>query len=367
MEADPSFGALFVEMEAPDMFIEQENQNPNIEGRGAWVIKGKASTMEHLKVLFRQEGAGYAPCEDYLARLESNAQANQADRVSDAWRRKLCEWCYEVVDHFGFDREVVSIALSFLDRTVAIKAQDPSSPITRRRFQLLAVTSLYMAIKIHGENESPNGPRRKLRISAFVELSRGFFSVETIEACEREILNDLHWKVNPPTMLRFISNFVGLMPTKIEDLRAARRSNVDGALTDVARYLTELSVCVAELSFNYQPSIIAYAAMLCATEVVQQSMDVPPEAIATFIATLNESTGYSPSMGRVLQVKAMLQELCPSMFEGPNAMPRHFLVARDPVDVIEQDENPRGESPVSVAHTDDGSPRMRRKRSRERQ
>ena len=63
-------------------------------------LKGKEDTVEHLQVLLRQE-ASYPPCADYLSVAE--ASALHGELVSEAWRRKLCEWCYEVVGHFGFE------------------------------------------------------------------------------------------------------------------------------------------------------------------------------------------------------------------------------------------------------------------------
>ena len=145
------------------------------------VLDGAAeSSMEHLKILLRMEAANYPLCKDYLSTLR-HSDVDASDRVSEAWRRKLCEWCFEVVDHFNFDREVVSYALDFLDRSVAIKTEINKAALPKREFQLMAVTSLYTAIKLHGETDEKEGPRRKLRIGAFVELSRGFFAIDVIE------------------------------------------------------------------------------------------------------------------------------------------------------------------------------------------
>ena len=151
--------------------------------------------MLELKVLLLQESHRYSNPFDYLAVSSNHDECAQNDeRVSDLWRQKICEWSFEVVDHFGFDREVVSIALSYLDRVVATKTEQAGKAMHRREFQLVAVTCLYLAIKLHGETDVVDGPRRKLKINAFVELSRGLFTVETLEAKEREILEMLEWK-----------------------------------------------------------------------------------------------------------------------------------------------------------------------------
>ncbi|KAL3759162.1 hypothetical protein ACHAWU_002043 [Discostella pseudostelligera] len=82
------------------------------------------------------------------------------------WRKRIASWMFDVVDHFQYDRNVVSIALWYIDRYVGhllveeernqrraggSGTESVSQPIKRRHFQLIAVTSLYLAIKVHGE------------------------------------------------------------------------------------------------------------------------------------------------------------------------------------------------------------------------
>ena len=77
---------------------------------------------------------------------------------------------FDVVDHFQYDRNVVIIALWYIDRHVRVghvlleeernqrrnggisgNADSVSQqPIKRRHFQLIAVASLYVSIKAHG-------------------------------------------------------------------------------------------------------------------------------------------------------------------------------------------------------------------------
>ena len=321
------------------------------------------STVEHLRVLLRLEGESYPLCKDYLATIALTG-ANASDTVSEAWRRKLCEWCYEVVDHFNFDREVVSIALNYLDRAVAIKAESSNDIIPKREFQLLAVTSLYMAIKVHGESDS-SAPPRKLKIDAFVELSRGYFQVEIIEAMERTILSSLNWRVNPPTMLRFVAALVALCPkwTILEHRPAFQ--NVVGGIYEIARYLSELSVCISKFAFNHKSSTIAYSSILCAIEALQRTLPLPYDVRVAFLNNLTEVTGLFPEMAEVRQVREMLKELCPSMFESEE-IPPEFLVDRTgsysslPID----DHGDGKTSPVCVVDGANESPRTRRKRSR---
>ena len=63
-------------------------------------VKGKGNTVGYLEVLLQQESKLYPPCDDYLSEIQTSHALTDMDPVSESWRRKLCEWCFEVVDHF---------------------------------------------------------------------------------------------------------------------------------------------------------------------------------------------------------------------------------------------------------------------------
>jgi hypothetical protein len=65
---------------------------------------------------------------------------------------------------------VVSIAISFLDSYLSVRAVD------MRLLQLAATTTLYMAIKLY--------ERGTLSMASTIELSRGLFTIEDIAAME---------------------------------------------------------------------------------------------------------------------------------------------------------------------------------------
>lgn len=319
-------------------------------------VREQESALEHLLALLAAERQAYPACEDYLSSAAERLP-NGEGGINEAWRRKLCEWCYEVVDHFGFDREVVSIALNFLDRAVAAKAASQS--IAKKDFQLLAVTSLYIAIKTHGQTENFDGPRRKLKIEAFVQLSRGVFSVDTIEETERQILKDLKWRVNPPTNLRFISYFLRLLPTWTVNGDTRQFARAKSVLYEISRYLAELSVCVSKFSFSCTSSMVAYASILCAMEVLQENVSFPYEARVAFLKTIAESTGLFPEAPEVRLARTMIKELCPSMFEGEE-LPAEFQFSfTDCADAYSDDLSAGKASPVGVVNQYQGPPSKR--------
>ena len=117
----------------------------------------------------------YLPPQVQLDQPASNSSSTSSIGViNDLWREKICEWCYQVVDHFEYNREIVAIAMSYLDRFLATRT------VNKKIFQLAAMTCLYLAIKLY--------ETRTLHISSLIELSRGYFSPKHIHAMEESIL-----------------------------------------------------------------------------------------------------------------------------------------------------------------------------------
>ena len=102
----------------------------------------------------------------YFPSGDSTSTASSCTGINEVWRDKICEWSYQVIDHFDYNRQVVAIALNFLDRYLSKKA------VNRKIFQLAAMTSLFTAIKLNEQ--------RALSLNAFLNLSRGYFEAEHV-------------------------------------------------------------------------------------------------------------------------------------------------------------------------------------------
>ncbi len=265
--------------------------------------------FDNIRSMMEQEAKHYTPSMDYVsADLSQLDPAKLKDRVTEGWRRKLCEWIYGVVDHFGFDREVASIALGYLDRYSSKLTEISGQTVSKREFQLYAVTCLYIAVKIHGETDVLEGPRLKLKISAFQELSRGFFTSKVIEATERQILTTLMWHLNPPTSAQFVAYYLRLLPEW--SLYENQRSYEEAAtrIFDTAKYLTELAVCISRFTFESRPSIVAYASVLCAIDSLHAL--IPYDVRVQFLNNIAEATlVLLPATEPVVRTKAMLMDL----------------------------------------------------------
>ena len=209
-----------------------------------------AGWQDHLRE--REDGDGGPP---------HRRDDDEDERVCAAWREKICEWCYEVVDHFDFDRETAELALHFLDRYLAARRVD------REAFQLAAVTSLYLAAKL--------GRPACLRPSALAALSRGRCTASDITTMEEDLLARLGWRVHPPTSAAFLGDFFRLASPDVPPAAFHEAK-------ELARFLTELAVC----DYWFVPkkaSSVALAAVLMALELHA------PRANVTFLRRVRDT------------------------------------------------------------------------------
>lgn len=148
-----------------------------------------ADLIDRLEVMLKQEASAYKT-EDYLSLdwqkkldaktpiescgLSLSGSSQSSGSINETWREKICEWSYQVIDHFDFSREVVMISMNLLDRYLAAHSVD------KKVFQLAAMTCLFIAIKL-------NEPGR-LTMSSMIELSRGYFRIDQMAAMEISVL-----------------------------------------------------------------------------------------------------------------------------------------------------------------------------------
>jgi hypothetical protein len=279
--------------------------------------QGMEEAVDRLRAMLRQEQTHYSSCPDYL---KAGELCYDPLKVISRWRLKICEWIFEVVDHFGFERDAAATALNYLDRSVAAASEATGLPVSKREYQLYAVTSLYIAVKLHGEVDEAVGSRKKLKITAFQELSRGFFTVETIETNERRILSLLNWHMNPPTASQFLSQLLRLLPQWSTQESILSYEAVVASVVDIAKYLTELSVCDESFSFESTPAFVAYASLLCAFDAIRDTMPLPHEVIAKFLCNVAvASEVLLPGLETTMLLQQKLKDIAPSLF--PQAQP----------------------------------------------
>jgi len=256
--------------------------------------------VERLNVLLDQDKR-YYQTQDYLSPIfQANLQlplkvsrsqdgvstvsASTSASINEAWREKICEWSYQVVDHFDFSREVVSISMSFLDRFLSSTRE----LVDKKFFQLAAMTCLYLAVKLYEPGTLP--------MQAMINLSRGYFTVEQMTAMEMEILRILSWHVHPPTSLCFVRHFLQLIPSELPN---AMKNDV----MELARFLTELAV----IDYFFVPrsmSSLALVAVLHAMDILHLNQLIPD-----FFNQLKLLRGLNPSAVEVTRCRMRLRDL----------------------------------------------------------
>lgn len=289
--------------------------------------------IQEKDTAYRLDGAA----SNYLAGERGTTSKSKTKKgIYDDWRFKIAEWSFDVVDHFSFDREVVAIALNYVDRFVLVQSTTTNSSITTNRhnsgndeeqhqhqigkkeYQLLTLTSLYLAIKLHGElsnsDDRHGGMRPSLQV--FVHLSRDGFTAADIEHMERKLLNSLQWRVNPPMPVSFIKCLLSFLPS----WRSSEQHRVKFAIYEMARYLAEISVCNATFSTLFQPSVLAYASILASVDALSRDASLssfpPIRVIDKFIYRISSVTSLDPTMDHVQKARSMLSENCPTLSDA---------------------------------------------------
>lgn len=185
--------------------------------------------------------------------------------------------CYQVVDFCKFRRETVEIAMSYVDRYLCTP-KGKSALVNRKEYQLVAMTALYVAIKLHEPME--------METSLLADLSRGCYEEMQFVEMEQTILQvsfattvccfsigwidstdsdsvflchqTIHWRVNGPTCVSFVGHFLALLPSAIH-------RSVAESIMEYARFQIELAI--AEQAFVFlKPSHVALAAVMNAVE-----------------------------------------------------------------------------------------------------
>jgi hypothetical protein len=334
-------------------------------------------TVDILQAMLLQEKTKYPKPRGYC--VSGSQESSLVDPLTNAWRRRICEWIFEIVDHFSFDREVVGIALNYIDRSASfIYESSPGKEITKNDFQLLAISSLYLAIKLHGESDTREQGwcRLKMRISSFEELSRGLFTKKTIEATEQNLFTMLDWQLNQPTPAQFLAHFVRLLPRRWPCTAGGEQALKDIAceVYDVAKYLTELACFDFPLAVQADPSTIAYGALLCALDDVVSRTPWSKGIYDVFLRNVARVDPlWTPFNSTVIMIKQKLKRFAAETLEESSSSDQPSRVVVDlanhtttPQRVESEDEeeiSPR-ESPSCVCDAPQISNSPKRKRPR---
>jgi len=221
------------------------------------------------------------------------------------FRYKVLVWVYNIVGHYLQDREVVTIVMDYIDRFVLLHPNPDN--ICARKYQLVAMSSLYIAMKLRAGEASfiaMDGTiqaKKNVSIQTYSELSSGQLSPKDITSMELSILSTLNGKLNPVTSMCFVDCLLRLMKPLEKDNNSSPRSSQSKrnphlkmtlgreVLHELAMYFTELVILLPENSayFNldcrqqennsslhretFTPSTVAYVSILLSMEAISVS------------------------------------------------------------------------------------------------
>lgn len=243
--------------------------------------------QDHIRALFRRESSHTISSFSIVNRLPPLKHIQNRSRV--------LKWYYEVVGYYQYDRCIIPISMDFLDRFLLLNYT--KKELSPRTYKVVAMTSLYLAIKLHVGDVCS---KSKLCLKEYASLGERDISPEDISSMEGRILNKLNWKVHPANPMCFVRHFLKLIePSKeINDLSDATITAdchnqciiMDicmEAISSIALYFTELAICMPETSthFNlhedehysmdrhtFAPSTLAYTCILLSMEMISSSV-----------------------------------------------------------------------------------------------
>ncbi|KAG7345481.1 cyclin-like protein [Nitzschia inconspicua] len=125
---------------------------------------------------------------DYLGRFAEQVSAPSKSQVDVQCRYQMCQWSYSIADYCKLKKDTVASAINTLDRFLDAT---PCALTDQSVFQLAAMTSMYMSVKLNEVNG--------LGMDCMVAFSRGSFSARQYETMEKIIVEACKWYMNPPT------------------------------------------------------------------------------------------------------------------------------------------------------------------------
>jgi len=237
--------------------------------------------QEQIRLLFRREML-------YISSTASKVY--QAPLQHIRYRHKILVWVHKIVTHFQLNMEVAPITMDFIDRFHLL--DQTTERTSSRSYQLVAMTSLYLAMKLNvGEanfidHQGDIQPKNTVCLREFSELSRGQFTPDDIIWMERSLLSTLSWKVNPVSTNCFVHSLLKLMRPAEENDKVLTLTVGRKILSELAQYFAEVASFLPENSQycnldcsqrgslhheTFAPSTVAYASIILGMEAISHS------------------------------------------------------------------------------------------------
>lgn len=246
-------------------------------------------------------------------------------------------------------------SMDYVDRFLLLHPS--ANKISSRTYQLVAMTSLYLASKLcisgnnHAHSQLNIPSKRLVGLEEYTDLSSGQFTPRNIISMELCILSTLSWKMNPVSPICFTHHFLRLIePIHDKDKllnipldcttfldEAGAYVNIDltkEVLWELSLYFTELAMSLPEITpyfhldssaiysrdcFSFSPSTVAFASIILSMELISNTA-LPLHIQDRFFKSCIELTRQSdfslhPDRQDVQQLKLMIKKsLIPDVF-----------------------------------------------------
>jgi hypothetical protein len=248
-------------------------------------------TLETITAMCYQEDTGYL-AKDWMRLGQSESSSGPLHReqsVDIECRAKMVAWCFQVIDFCKLSHETVEITMSFVDRFLST-TEGTTARNDRKTYQLVCMTALYTAVKIHEP--------KAMSPSLVSRFSHGAFTARDIEAMEVKLLDALKWRVNPPTSWAFMRKLMSLIPEYALD------KELREAADDLAVLQIELAVSTYQF-VSVNASTVAYCALMNSLE----SLGLDESILSGISYLLSESLTIDCNKDHVLDVQGALYQL----------------------------------------------------------
>ena len=183
------------------------------------------------------------------------------------------------------------MALNYFGRYM-YHLQSCGEKLTPDKLHRIIFTSIFLSLKIHSMGKE-----------ALIRLAHGYYEGDEILNMEKEMLQVLDWRLSPPTVHQFAFRYSQMHPL------GRRSANLNDCIYVITRYQVERSIFFPQLMMNYQPSVLAFAAMLRAEEEVDPRI-LTAKMRENFFS-LQTILGMDPC--KVIEARSALKNLIPQV------------------------------------------------------
>ena len=278
-----------------------DSQTPSASKRSKARPMNSMQNLSTLQKMIDMEEVNRSETNDHRALNDLDSSFHK-----QAWRERVAQWCYDVLDYLEESRDVAAVAMNTVDRYVAILKKECSSStsfvIGEFDYEVISFTALFLAIRVSGSN-------KELEISELLKLSSrsGGPEVRHIVSAGNSMLEKLSWSHQLLTPNLFLRELVALLVIQHqkEDPSNAISDESVSKLANFALYLVEVSVCDMYFS-TLAPSKIALGALALA---IMRNSDFfltdcrHKEFISRFFRIVNEQTSMNiecPQMNSII-------------------------------------------------------------------